>query len=151
MMKRRPAPGGGGSGRTLLLAVILHIAVAGVVFATGRAESRTADDEVAPEDEIAADASQIAWEEMETGTELAVIGKLAVYGNEPHSYLAAAIPDGTSESGSRLIQVEGELLDELLELQGQRVLLRGTVTRLEIGPGFPLLLNVAEFQVESDR
>ena len=113
--------------------LLLICAVAGAGFARGRSEG-----------------TEIDWDALAIDTELTVTGKLAVYGNEPHTYLAVAVDDATTPSGIRLVQVEGERFEELYQLQGQTVTVTGTVTRTEIGPGFPTLMDVEEFHIRKD-
>ena len=93
---------------------------------------------------------EIDWDALEVGAELTVTGKLRVYGNEPHTYLAVAVEDPASPSDIRLVQVEGKHFGELYRLQGQTVTVTGTVSRMEIGPGFPTLMDVEEFHVRED-
>ncbi len=123
----------------LALTALLVCTVAGAGFARGDEET-----------EMGLDETHIDWDTLAIGAELTVTGELAVYGNEPHTYLAVAVEDPESPSGIRLVQVEGELLEELYELQGQTVTVIGTVSRTEIGPGFPTLMDVEEFRVQED-
>jgi hypothetical protein len=118
--------------------------VAGALFAGGRTEAQP------PEDEVTMEVSRINWDQVEVGSELTVAGKLAVYGNEPHTYLAVAVPDATTPSGIRLVQIEGELKDDISELQGQRIMVRGMVTRDAIGPGFPMVIDATQFELLED-
>ncbi len=120
--------------RHLALVALLVCAVAGAGFTRGRSEG-----------------TEIDWDALEIGAELTVTGELAVYGNEPHTYLAVAVEDPESPSDTRLVQVEGEHFGELYRLQGQTVTVTGTVSRLEIGPGFPTLMDVEEFHVLKDQ
>ena len=119
--------------RRLGLIGLLVCAVAGVGFGRGRPEG-----------------AEIDWDALAIDTELTVAGKLAVYGNEPHTYLAVAVDDATTPSGIRLVQLEGERLEELYQLQGQTVTLTGTVTRMEIGPGLPTLMDVEDFHIQRE-
>ncbi len=119
--------------RRLGLLAILACGVATVSIARGRSEE-----------------TEIDWDALEIGAELTVTGEPAVYGNEPHTYLAVAVLDPASPSGIRLVQVEGVHIDSLFELQGQTVTVTGTVSRTEIGPGFPTLMDVAEFRLQED-
>ncbi|MCK4514683.1 MAG: hypothetical protein KAU31_05455, partial [Spirochaetaceae bacterium] len=98
--------------RHLALVALLVCAVAGAGFTRGRPEG-----------------TEIDWDALEIGAELTVTGKLSVYGNEPHTYLAVAVEDPASPSGICLVQVEGERFGELYRLQGQTVTITGTVSR----------------------
>ena len=120
--------------RHLALVALLVCAVAGAGSARGRPEG-----------------TEIDWDALAIGAELTVTGKLSVYGNEPHTYLAVAVEDPALPSGIRLVQVEGEHFGELYRMQGQTVTVTGTVSRLEIGPGFPTLMDVEEFRVLKDQ
>ena len=135
--------------RAMLLRLGLAAVLLCMVAATGVARGRS--EVTAAEDEMALKETEIDWNTLEVGDVVTVTGKLAVYGSEPHTYLALAVDDAPSPSGSRLLQIEGELLGELYELQGRTVTVRGAVSRLVIGPGFPTVIEVQEFQVEEDR
>ena len=89
--------------------------------------------------------AQIDWPALQVGMELTVSGKLGIHGSDPHSYLALAVEDETADSGARLLRVQGDLRGELFELQGTYVTLHGLVTQLEIGPGFPMAIDVRRF------
>ncbi len=89
--------------------------------------------------------------ELEVGDVITVTGPLAVYGNEPHTYLALEMDDPSTKTGTRLVRIEGELLEALYELQGERVTVTGDVTRLEAGPGFPTVVNITDFSLEPEQ
>ena len=120
---------------------VLVTSVAGAGFARGLGEADDGGTVVMTE---------IDWETLEIGAELTVTGELAVYGNEPHSYLAIGVPDDSTRSGIRLVQVEGSHLESLYKRQGQTVTVIGTVTRTEIGPGFPTVIEVAEYDIQEE-
>ena len=125
----------------LCLVGLLVTSVAGAGFARGLGEADDGGTLVMTE---------IDWETLEIGAELTVTGELGVFGNEPNSYLAIGVPDDSTRSGIRLVQVEGSHLESLYELQGQTVTAVGTVTRTEIGPGFPTVVEVAEYHVQEE-
>jgi hypothetical protein len=130
--------------RKTLLAAIPFFVIAGALFAGARTEAQSTENEVAMEE------SQIDWDQLEVGSEVTVAGRLAVYGSEPHTYLAIAVADATTPPGTRLVQIEGDHLDELRGLQDRSVAIRGTVTRVEIGPGFPTVIDAAVFELRDD-
>lgn len=89
--------------------------------------------------------AEIDWETVQVDDMIAVTGQIGVYGNEPHTYLAVAIPEPETESGLRVLRIEGELEPELWELQNLEVTIHGRVTQLEIGPGLPMRLLVTQY------
>lgn len=124
---------GPGAGRVVAIGLVMAFAVSVVGFAKGRQEEQVAD---------------VDWSALTIDEEITVMGSPGVYGSEPHTYLALAIADESQPSGIRLIQLEGDLAAELWELQGFSVVLSGTVTRLEMGPGFPPVVTVTSYQQE---
>ena len=57
-----------------------------------------------------------------------ITGKLSLIGNEPFTRLICRPEVGVSDRGQGTFQLEGDLLAELLNLQGARVLIEGSNT-----------------------
>lgn len=117
--------------RALAIGLVMAFAVSAIGLARGRGEEQEAE---------------VDWSALTIDEEITVTGLPGVYGSEPHTYLALAIADESEPSGIRLVQLEGDLAEELWELQGRPVVLSATVTRLEIGPGFPPVVNVTSYE-----
>lgn len=93
----------------------------------------------------------VAWEDVQVGDVVEATGTVGMYGTEPHIYLALEVEDASMADGLRLLQVAGEHEDALARLQGRKVTITGTVERLEMGPGFPLMVEVETWQVTEER
>jgi hypothetical protein len=85
------------------------------------------------------------WQQVRLNDAVTATGIVGVYGSEPHTYLAIAVPDETRPSGVRLIEIAGELIVEIRELQNRTVSATGILTRLETGPGFPAAIDVTRY------
>lgn len=120
------------------LCLVLTIAFCGPVTARPHQEAEMKESDGGP----------VAWSTLEIGDEITVTGIARVFGNEPHTFLALVVPDPERESGERLVQVSGDLEDELWNLQNARVTVTGEVRRLEVGPGFPLEILVSSYHEE---
>lgn len=75
---------------------------------------------------------------MSACSSLKVAGRVAVKGNEPHTYLVLV-------SDSREYKLVGPLQEKIWKTyQGQRIRVRGRIVREALGPGFPAELEVLE-------
>jgi len=72
---------------------------------------------------------------------LEIQGKIALRGNDPHSYLTVITSD------NRLYQIIGIKEKELARRQGQELLLEGQVTNPALGPGRPAQFNVIQYRL----
>lgn len=88
----------------------------------------------------------VDWNTVQPGDVITVTGTIGVYGNEPHTYLALAVPDDSKAGRTRLVALEGEFEQELAEMQNRTVTVTGVLSRLEIGPGTPATLEVSSYE-----
>lgn len=66
-------------------------------------------------------------------------GKIAVKGNEPHTYLVLILEQNLEYA------IVGDLRQEIwTKYQGQVIKVRGKIVKQAVGPGFPAELEVSE-------
>jgi hypothetical protein len=86
---------------------------------------------------------------LSPGDDITVRGDLGSYGSEPHSYLGLETENPDSPLGVRIVELAGDLAEELGALQGATVVVTGTVTRNAVDPGIPLAVQVTSYRVEA--
>lgn len=92
------------------------------------------------------DLMNVDWNTVQPGDVITVTGTVGVYGSEPHTYLALAVPDNSKAGRTRLVALEGKFEQELAVMQNRTVTVTGVLSRPEIGPGAPASLEVTTYE-----
>ena len=87
---------------------------------------------------ILACGSIFAFSAKQNVQSLTLTGKIGVYGNEPHTYVAI------KDSNNNLYRIENAIEYNLYKMQNRTVKIKALKTKENLGPGFPATIKVLE-------
>jgi hypothetical protein len=69
---------------------------------------------------------------------ITINGKIGVYGNEPHTYIAI------KDSSNTLYRIENAKVYNLDRLQNKTITIKAVKIKDKVGPGFPAVIKVVD-------